>query len=81
MSTKSDKEKLQILLAHWIEHNQSHAAEMTKWRQVAADNNLVVCARLIDEAVSGIETTDKALEAALEEIGGAPHGTHHHHHH
>ena len=33
----SDVEKLRILLPHWIEHNQEHAAEFRSWADRATD--------------------------------------------
>lgn len=79
MAEKSDIEKLQILLSHWIGHNHSHATEMGKWQKVAADNNQAEVAELITKAISGITETDKALSLALEKLGGAPHSHSHHH--
>jgi len=81
MVEKTDIEKLQILLAHWVDHNHSHAAEMEKWQKVAADHNKPEVATLIDTAIKGISETDKALTSALEKLGGVPAEHHHHHHH
>jgi len=80
MTEKSDIEKLRILVAHWIDHNHSHEAEMTKWLTVAKDagqGNTVAC---LEEAIAGMKQTDGALDRALETLGG-PLEDHHHHHH
>ena len=37
MSEKTGIEKLRILLPHWIDHNNSHIEEFSKWKDVAAD--------------------------------------------
>lgn len=81
MSEKTGIEKLRILLPHWIEHNNSHIAEFSKWRQVAAAeaNN-----RLVDEglsaALAAMEKAGAALAGVLQELGGAGEEHHHHHH-
>lgn len=80
MTEKSDIEKLRILLAHWLEHNHSHEAEMNKWQKVAAEAKQEEAAAHLREAVAGIQETDKALAKALESLGGHLKGHHHHHH-
>ena len=32
---KADTEKLEILLKHWIEHNEEHGKEFQKWAEKA----------------------------------------------
>ena len=80
MSEKTGIEKLRILLPHWIEHNNSHIAEFTKWRQVAAEeaSNQVVDERL-SAAVAAMEKAGVALDEVLKELGGALEEHHHHH--
>jgi hypothetical protein len=80
MTDKSDIEKLQILLDHWIDHNHSHEAEMDKWRKVAAEAGQKEAAAKIREAIAAMRETDQALSKALESLGGPPTGHHHHHH-
>lgn len=80
MTDKSDIEKLQIMLAHLIDHNHSHASEMAKWQDVAARNDQAEVALLIKQAIAGISETDRALTSALEKLGGNPKEHHHHHH-
>ena len=82
MSEKTGIEKLRILLPHWIEHNNSHIAEFSKWRQVAAaeSGNKVIDERLA-EAVAAMKKAGAALDEVLIELGSAPEGHHHHHHH
>lgn len=81
MSDKTGIEKLRILLPHWIEHNNSHIAEFSKWRQVVAEekDDPAVDKRLA-EAVAAMEKAGVALDEALKELGGAGEGHHHHHH-
>lgn len=82
MSEKTNIEKLRILLPHWIGHNDSHIAEFSKWRQVAAaeTDNSVVDERL-GAAIAAMEKAGEALTEVLKELGGAVEGHHHHHHH
>ncbi len=32
---KTDMEKLEILLKHWVEHNEEHGGEFEKWAEKA----------------------------------------------
>ena len=34
----NDSEKLNHLIGHWIEHNDSHAAEFAKWAERARED-------------------------------------------
>lgn len=77
----SDKEKLRILIPHWIEHNHSHEEEYEKWAESAKENGLGEVADFIEKAIAAMKQADRALNEALDRIGGpAPGGEHHHHH-
>ncbi|MCK4838208.1 MAG: hypothetical protein KAS94_05355 [Desulfobulbaceae bacterium] len=82
MSEKTGIEKLRILLPHWIEHNDNHIAEFSKWQQVAAEEtgNQIVDEQL-NAAVAAMKKSGEALTEVLKELGGAVEGHHHHHHH
>lgn len=77
----SDLEKLQMLLAHWLEHNESHGSEYLKWAEVARQGGHTTAAELIEQAVDLLKKADGSLQKALESVGGPGHGHHHHHHH
>ncbi len=77
----TDREKLRVMLPHWVEHNRSHEAEFLKWAALAANAGENELARLLQEAVAGLKAADKALGRALELVGGAAESGHHHHHH
>ena len=81
MSEKTGIEKLRILLPHWIEHNNSHIEEFSKWKDVAADEAGEKAAQKIEEAVAAMEKCGAALDEALTELGGGLEGHSHHHHH
>jgi len=74
MDPKTAIEKLQILLPHWVEHNQHHAAEFKKW---AAAGNL---AALLEQAAANMIATDELLKKAVAEVGGTTAEVHHHLH-
>lgn len=74
------KDKLRVLIPHWIEHNQEHADEFRNWTaesdEVAAE--IAAAADLLVQA-------NIPLQAALDALGGPlehdHHHDHHHHHH
>ena len=77
----SDLEKLQVLLTHWLQHNESHGAEYLKWAEVARQGGHTATAEFIDQAVELLNKADESLRKALESVGGPSHQGHHHHHH
>jgi len=81
MDQKSTKEKLQILLPHWIEHNHNHETEFKKWVDLARAEGQGALAELLDKAVASMAETDSILKKVLAEIGGPGEGHCHHHHH
>ncbi len=79
MTDQNTIKKLQILLPHWIEHNDNHIAEFRKWEGEAKRESEHDVARLLDKAIDNMEETGKALSKALENIGGPSEENHHHH--
>ena len=64
-----EKDKLRILIPHWIAHNNEHATEFRDWailnKDVSAD---------INAAADAVVLANKSLLSALEKLGGAlPH--------
>lgn len=80
MAEKSVKEKLRILLPHWLEHNHGHLHEFAQWAQAAREEGEVEVAALIEKAMAAMQHTDAALSEALAKLGGPPAGGGHHHH-
>ena len=77
-------EKLRVLLKHWIDHNGGHVEEFDKWRTTMADENRDTMADALSRAITQMDEVSATLQAALDEIGGAPDSSdhdHHHHHH
>ena len=60
-----DLEKLRVLLPHWIEHNDEHAAEFQEWatRAGEAEEDIREAARLLEQATG-------LLHSAMEKLGG-----------
>lgn len=58
-------EKLRVLLPHWIEHNDEHAAEFREWavRAGEAEEDILEAARLLEQATG-------LLQSAMEKLGG-----------
>ena len=77
----SDIEKLQKLLTHWLQHNESHGAEYLKWAEVARQGDHAITAEYIEQAVDLLKKADDSLSKALESIGGPSQEHHHDHHH
>ena len=81
MHPKTTIEKLQVLLPHWIEHNENHEAEFRKWAEQVRAEGQGSLAEVLDKAVASMSATDAILKKALAEIGGPGEGHHHHDHH
>ena len=77
----SDLEKLQMLLTHWLQHNESHGSEYLKWAEVAREDGHATTAEFIEQAVGLLKKADESLGKALESIGGPSQGHQHHHYH
>jgi len=66
----TDLDKLRILLPHWIEHNEEHAAGFQRWMVKARKLGQEETARQIEEAVERMMTCNQALTAALAALEG-----------
>ena len=62
----NEEEKLRVLIPHWIEHNQEHAAEFLRWVEQAGE----AAPEILAAADEMIRVND-SLTAALEKLGGA----------
>ncbi len=71
MNARTEKDKLRILLPHWIDHNAGHAAEFREWAEKAGEAK-----QHILDAAGQMESANSALEAALKQMGGALEGGH-----
>ncbi len=75
-------EKLRVMLPHWIEHNQGHAAEFSLWTEKLKADSPEVTA-LLRDAVNSLQKAETSLAEALNRAGGplAPPGHHDEHLH
>jgi len=64
---EEDKQKLSILLTHWIEHNEGHAQEFKRWAEKAKVFDGWVSEELLD-AVKHLAEVNDALSNALERM-------------
>ncbi len=74
----NELEKLQVLLPHWIEHNQGHAEECRKWADQVGQEKVQSS---LNGALEAMEQVSKYLNKALEAAGGSAVTEEHHHHH
>lgn len=74
-------EKLRVLLKHWIDHNGGHVAEFEKWRTTMSEENRETMVEALSTAITQMDDVSATLQAALDELGGAPESSDHHHHH
>mgnify|MGYP005867596839 CR=1 FL=1 len=65
-------EKLRVLIPHWIEHNEEHAAEFRRWAGSAGD-----AAADIEAAAGALLRANQALAVALKKLGGPERGHQH----
>jgi phage shock protein A len=66
---KTDMEKLQILIEHWIEHNEEHADEFMKWAERAKSAGNEAIYDDILKAIEKLHDANENLRAALKRIG------------
>ncbi len=81
MAEQDTMKKLQVLLPHWIEHNNNHIAEYRKWEGEARKASGEEVSDLLDKAIGDMEKIGKSLSEALEKVGGPLESGGHHHHH
>ncbi len=63
-----ERDKLSIIIKHWIEHNRSHLEEYRRWAQRAAELGLERVKTRIDEAIHELSQSNNCLEEALKEL-------------
>ena len=65
---KTEKEKLKILLDHWIEHNIEHTQEFTDWAEKAKGFGQAAVHDDIMQAVQQMNSVNEHLLKALEKL-------------
>jgi hypothetical protein len=62
------QDKLRLLLPHWIEHNDEHAADFRNWAEKARAAGEQEVAEEIATAAKELGWVNEALGAALEKL-------------
>jgi hypothetical protein len=70
-----ETDKLRVLLQHWIEHNEEHAAEFLRWSEKAGP-----AAAAVQEAAERMKAVNLELSSALDLLGGPAEHPHSHEH-
>ncbi|THB71421.1 MAG: hypothetical protein D6B25_18560 [Desulfobulbaceae bacterium] len=76
-----NKEKLRVLLQHWIEHNNGHSEEFNKWLEIMKTEGHREITESLEAAIDQMNGVSKTLMETLALAGGKKEGGHHHHHH
>jgi len=63
-----EREKLPIIIKHWIEHNESHIEEYSQWAEKAGELNLKGVKARITEAMEAIIRSNSLFKEALKEL-------------
>jgi len=62
------KKKLSVVIAHWVEHNESHMGEYKRWAQTAGELGFDSVKAEIEEAMEKISQSNEHLQNALKGI-------------
>lgn len=76
-----NKEKLRVLLQHWIDHNEGHRDEFDKWLTVIKAEGHREIADSLAGAIAQMAGVSKTLRQTLELAGGQKETAPHQHHH
>ncbi|MCI5145941.1 MAG: hypothetical protein D3923_10530 [Candidatus Electrothrix sp. AR3] len=80
----NDLEKVQVMLPHWIEHNQGHGAEFLQWAE-KLEIDFPEMTTLLRNAAVSLQEAEQCLQEALIQAGGPVEQDHCHvageHHH
>jgi hypothetical protein len=63
-----DREKLPIIIKHWMEHNESHIEEYRQWAGKAGEMGLDAVKARINEAMEAIIQSNGLFKEALKEL-------------
>lgn len=66
----NERDKLRVLLVHWVAHNCEHAEEFRQWARRVADLGSEEAASKLDAAVQEMKVVNDRLQSALDIIGG-----------
>jgi hypothetical protein len=72
MMEVTDRDKLRMLIPHWIEHNSEHASEFHTWAGKVDEARGKIL-----EAAAQLESVSRTLQLALDQLGGPLDVIHH----
>ncbi len=64
----ADFKKLNILLSHWVDHNEDHAKDFSEWSEKAIAMGKEETGKAIGEAVKYIKKANEFLAIAKEKM-------------
>lgn len=67
---KSDMEKLEVLLQHWVEHTREHSSEFKEWAEKAKTHGHTAAHDEILKAIERMDRANESLVKALKSLGG-----------
>lgn len=65
----NEKEKLKLLVKHWIEHNQEHSVEFREWATKAKKSQKDGVDGDIIKAAEELDKASEHLQKALNKLG------------
>ncbi len=82
----TDRDKIAMLVRHWVEHNEGHRESYREWRDKLSDQDLPVTLAALQEVADLTDRANEALRRAAAELAGggvtgAPEQTSHTHEH
>lgn len=70
-ATFDTRDRLRVILPHWIGHNGEHVEDMGRWLDAAAEAGPEAAGKL-REAMTRMTQAGEALAAILDLLGGSP---------
>ena len=66
------KEQLEVLLNHWVDHNDAHKGNYLTWAERAKQGGFEDAATLISEIADMTDSVTEKLKEAMEKVRKAP---------
>lgn len=66
----TDREKIAMLMRHWIEHNEGHRGSYLEWRDKLSDQDLPLTLAALQEVADLTDRANEALQRAAAELAG-----------
>ncbi|HZK49466.1 MAG TPA: hypothetical protein VFD74_07695 [Thermoleophilia bacterium] len=66
----TDRDKIAMLVRHWVEHNEGHRGSYLEWRDKLSDQDLPVTLAALQEVADLTDRANEALRRAAAELAG-----------